>query len=103
AYRPGVRASTPVEAQVRALIAADAQHCDGFCTLEQHTTFDTFGRVEGKYLRTAGNLTKADGWHGGGLFREHNPLAIHQELEDDVFTVSALWAERAHALDALAR
>src|SRR5262249_35412294 len=53
--------------------------------------------------RTAGNLTKADGWHGVGIFREHDPLAIHQELVDDVFTVSALWAERAHALDALAR
>src|SRR5262249_17389168 len=44
-----------------------------------------------------------DGWHGVGIFREHDPLAITQELVDDMFMVSAQWAERAHALDAQAR
>jgi hypothetical protein len=74
---------------------------DDFCHLEQRTTRDPFGRIEGTHVVTASNVAKADGWHAVGVFRKHNPLAINAALVEDIFDVGARWAARARAADTL--
>jgi hypothetical protein len=93
------RASGVLPTELVRAIRHDKIHGDDFCHLEQRTTRDPFGRVEGTHVVTASNVAKADGWHAVGVFRKHNPLAINAALVTDIFDVGARWAERAQAAD----
>lgn len=93
------RANGAIPIEIVRAIRHDKIRGDDFCRLEQRTTRDHFGRVEGAHLVTASNVAKADGWHAVGVFRKHNPLAINAALVEDIFDVGARWAEQARAAD----
>src|SRR5579885_2026346 len=102
--RPGNSLSAPgaaLPAELRDLF--ERTRGDDFCTPEHHTPADTFGRVRGQHVLTAGNVAKADGWHGVGIFDRHDPLDINADLVADLLDVAGQWALRAHAEDPAAR
>ncbi|HEY7125390.1 MAG TPA: hypothetical protein VH540_15660 [Ktedonobacterales bacterium] len=90
-----------IPTEVVRAIRYDKIRGDDFCHLEQRTTRDAFGRIEGTHVVTASNVAKADGWHAVGVFRKHNPLAIDAALVADIFDVGVRWAERAQAADTI--
>lgn len=67
------------------------------------TPEDTFGRIEGRYCITAGNVAKYDGLHGVIIFNEPDPLRFTQEHVADYIDTACRWGNRAHALDPEAR
>ncbi len=93
------RAAGGIPTEIARAIRHDKLRGDDFCHLEQRTTRDPFGRVEGAHVVTASNVAKADGWHAVGVFRKHNPLAINAALVADIFDVGARWATQARAAD----
>ncbi len=95
------RGAGAIPTEVARAIRYDKIRGDDFCHLEQRTTRDPFGRIEGTHVVTASNVAKADGWHAVGVFRKHNPLAIDAALVADIFDVGARWAERAQAADTM--
>ncbi|MCA1716417.1 MAG: hypothetical protein LC781_05960 [Actinobacteria bacterium] len=72
---------------------------DPFCTPEEMTPEDVFGRVRGSYSITASNVAKYDGFHGLVVFDDHDPLAFTPEKVDDYVSVALEWMERALATD----
>ncbi|MDQ3834647.1 MAG: hypothetical protein M3315_13680 [Actinomycetota bacterium] len=64
---------------------------DPFCTPEEGTPADVFGRVRGSYSRTASNVAKYDGFHGLVVEDDHDPLSFTPEKVDDYVTVSLEW------------
>jgi hypothetical protein len=76
---------------------------DDFCRLLDKTPADIFGRVAGRFSRTAANVARADGWHGIVVFDEHDPLALGAEQIADGLNVAREWAARAHAVTPEAR
>lgn len=74
-----------------------ARQKDVFCTPEEKTPKDSFGRVEGKYCVTASNLAKNDGLHAVVIFREFDPLVFSREQVVDYIDTSREWARRAQA------
>ena len=72
---------------------------DPFCTPEQMTPEDVFGRVRGSYSVTASNVAKYDSFHGLVVFDDHDPLAFTPEKVDDYVSVALEWMERARATD----
>lgn len=103
ARRPGAGVTNDPKrmAEVRARI--EAARGDDFCLPEQRTPADTFGRVYGRYCRTAANVARADGWHGVVILDEHNPLAVTPAQITDALLVARAWAWRARELDPRAR
>jgi hypothetical protein len=71
---------------------------DDFCRVLEQTPADVFGRITGRFSRTASNVARADGWHGIVVFDEHDPLAVSAEQLADGLWVAREWAARAHAL-----
>ncbi len=67
------------------------------------TPADTFGRVEGKYCITAGNVAKYDGLHGLIVFAEPDPLRFSREQVADYVDTAWRWAQQAQASDAEAK
>lgn len=76
---------------------------DDFCRPLQRTPADITGRVHGRRVVTAANVAKADGWHGVGIFDNHDPLALDAELIADMLDVTGKWAARARRADPAAR
>lgn len=76
---------------------------DDFCRVEDRTPADIFGRITGRFCRTAANVARADGCHGLVVFDEHDPLAVTAEQLADALRVVREWATRAHALRPSAR
>ena len=72
---------------------------DPFCTPEEMTPEDVFGRVRGSHSTTASNVAKYDGFHGLVVFDDHDPLAFTPEKVDDYVSVALEWLERALATD----
>ena len=72
---------------------------DPFCTPEQMTPEDVFGRVRGSHSVTASNVAKYDGFHGLVVFDDHDPLAFTPEKVDGYVSVALEWVERALATD----
>lgn len=104
ASRPGSGATqqpAAVPPEVRERI--ERARGDDFCDPEHKTPEDSFGRVRGAHIITASNVAKADGWHGVGVFDQHDPLAIDDALVADVLATGAEWALRAHERDGDAR
>jgi hypothetical protein len=69
----------------------------------KNTPADVFGRVEGKYCITAGNVAKYDGLHGVVIFNKSNPLKFTAEQVADYIDTGLAWAMEAHKVDADAR
>ncbi len=102
--RPGSGLSA-AGAEVAAELHERIEHArgDDFDDPQHFTPADTFGRIRGKHVTSAGNVAKADGWHGLGIFTRHDPLAIDADLVADMLKVAGEWALRAHAEDHEAR
>ncbi len=72
------------------LVEEHRQGCP-FCSPEDRTPEDSFGRIRGKYCLTAANLTKYDGYHSLIIPREHHPLRFDEDMVEDYFQVAARW------------
>jgi len=68
-----------------------------FCSPEDCTPEDSFGRIRGKYCLTAANLTKYDGYHSLIIPREHHPLRFDEDMVEDYFLVAARWFQEVKA------
>ncbi len=68
---------------------------DPFCTPEERTPLDVFGRVRGSRSITASNVAKYDGFHGLVVFDDHDPLAFTPEKVDDYVSVALEWMGKA--------
>jgi hypothetical protein len=95
----GITSSLPPELRAR----IEDSSGDDFCDPLHYTPADTFGRVQGTHMITAGNVAKADGWHSVGIFDRHNPLSIDAELVTDMLSTTGEWANQAHTSDPSAR
>jgi hypothetical protein len=98
ALRPDAGMSAAAEQRVALHERIGQARGDDFCRVLDRTPADIFGRVTGRYSRSAANLARADGWHGVVVFDEHDPLAIGPEQLADGLMVVREWAARAHAL-----
>ena len=72
---------------------------DPFCTPEEMTPADVFGRIRGSHSITASNIAKYDGFHGLVVFDDHDPLALAPEKVDDYVAVALEWIESAFKAD----
>ena len=97
-----LRASRPIDAHGT---APDLQReiesttGDPFCSPEERTPADVFGRVRGSYSTTASNVAKYDGFHGLVVFDDHDPLDFTPEKVDDYDSVALGWLEKARKTD----
>ena len=98
-----LRARRPIEAPSsgNAEIAEIIQKSMGgaFCTPEQSTPADTFGRLRGRHALTASNVAKYDGWHGVIVFDEHNPLRFTPAEVADYIDTAQRWARKSHEIE----
>jgi len=76
---------------------------DPFSDPAKYTPADVFGRVEGKYCITAGNVAKYDGLHGVVIFKKSNPLKFTAEQVADYMDTGLKWAMEAHKVDSEAK
>ncbi len=67
------------------------------------TAADVFGRVQGKYCITTGNIARWEGQHAVVIFDEYDPLIFNRAQMRDYFATSLAWAQRAHQQDPQAR
>src|ERR671914_262253 len=72
---------------------------DPFCSPEERTPADVFGRVRGSYSTTASNVAKYDGFHGLVVFDDHDPLVFTPEKVDDYVSVALEWLGKARKVD----
>ena len=97
-----LRASRPIDAHgtapdLRREIESTAG--DPFCSPEERTPADVFGRVRGSHSTTASNVAKYDGFHGLVVFDDHDPLDFTPEKVDDYVSVALEWLEKARETD----
>lgn len=71
-----------------------ARQNDVFGSPAESTPEDLFGRVEGKYCVTAGNLFKNDAFHGLVIFHEFNPLNFSREHVIDYIDTGWKWTQK---------
>jgi len=74
-----------------------------FCSPEELTPEDVFGRVRGQHCLTASNVAKYDGYHGLVVFNEHNPLRFTRKEVHDYILTALRWAKQAHNVDKQAK
>jgi len=100
-----LRANRPMQIREQGELRADVETSRGdhFCSPEEQTPEDIFGRIRGAHCITASNMAKADGFHGLVIFKEHNPLQFSEESVRDYFQVALKWAKAAHNVDLDAR
>ncbi len=70
-----------------------------FCKPLEKTPQDVFGRVEGKYCITAGNIAKYDYFHSLIIFNEHNPLKIKKHWLKDYLETAEKWFKKVKEAD----
>jgi hypothetical protein len=85
--------------QKEAIGVIEAGEQDPFARPLLYTTEDPFGRLEGKYCITAGNVAKYEGHHGVIIFDERDPLQFDREKVADYLDTGWRWAQRAHGYD----
>jgi hypothetical protein len=76
---------------------------DPFADPEKKTPEDVFGRIQGKYCITAGNVAKYDGLHGVVIFNKSNPLKFTADQVADYIDTGLKWAKEAHKIDSDAK
>jgi hypothetical protein len=69
----------------------------------ENTPEDVFGRVEGKYCITAGNIAKYEQYHCVVVFKNPEPLAFGCKEVADYLETGWKWMQKAHAYDKDAR
>jgi galactose-1-phosphate uridylyltransferase len=101
----GLRASRPLDTGVSLDLEREieATASDPFCSPEEGTPADVFGRVKGEYAITASNVAKYDGFHGVIVFDDHNPLHLTPEKVSDYISVGLEWCRNAIEADPEAR
>ncbi len=67
------------------------------------TTGNPFGRVQGKYCITAGNIASYEQYHCVIIFKNANPLDFGCNEVVDYIDTGWKWMQRAHEYDAAAR
>jgi len=72
---------------------------DPFCSPEEGTPADVFGRVRGSHSTTASNVAKYEGFHGLIIFDDHDPLSFTPAKVDDYVSVALEWISRAQKAD----
>lgn len=99
-YNP-LRAARPVDLELDGDAGRMIEETRGgaFCHPHEMTPEDVFGRIEGQYCITAGNIAKYDGFHSLVIFDEHNPLQVGREHIHDYVDTAMRWARRAHNAD----
>jgi galactose-1-phosphate uridylyltransferase len=80
------------------LIRNSKKNCD-FCSPEEKTPEDVFGRVRGTHSITAANIAKYDVWSSLVIFKKHNPLEFNQEELSDYLDTSFTWYETVYNED----
>ena len=90
------------EQDLNSLVEEHRQGCP-FCSPEEHTPRDPFGRIQGKYCLTASNLAKYDEYHGLVIPREHHPLLFNRAMVEDYFEAAACWFQEVQIFDAKGR
>lgn len=63
------------------------------------TPEEPFGRIQGKYCITAGNIAKYDGHHSIIIFHDYNPLAFSKSKILDYLATGWKWAQKTHEHD----
>lgn len=89
--RPGMNRDLSEERiKLQHLIMNSEKNCD-FCSPEENTPEDVFGRVRGKHSITAANIAKYDAWSSLVIFKKHNPLKFNLEELSDYLNTSFKW------------
>jgi hypothetical protein len=72
---------------------------DPFCSPEEQTPADTWGRVRGRRMVSGANAAMYDAHHGVLVFAEHDPLAFDAELVAEMLSIGRDWADRSREAD----
>jgi hypothetical protein len=89
--RPGMNRDLSEEIiKLQYLIRNSEKNCD-FCSPEENTPEDVFGRVRGKYSITAANIAKYDVWSSLVIFKKHNPLEFNLKELSDYLDTAFKW------------
>jgi hypothetical protein len=89
--RPGMnRDLSGKRIKLQKLIKNSEENCD-FCSPEENTPEDVFGRVRGKHSITAANIAKYDVWSSLVIFKKHNPLEFNLKELSDYLDTSFKW------------
>ena len=97
-----LRASRPIDAHGTApdlRREIESTTGDPFCSPEESTPADVFGRIRGSHSTTASNVAKYDGFHGLVVFDDHDPLDFTPEKVDDYVSVALGWLKKARETD----
>jgi hypothetical protein len=96
-----LRGRRPVESGTTATWEqqVEATRGDAFCSPEQRTPADTWGRVRGERMISGANAAMYDAHHGVLVFGEHDPLAFDEQLVLEMLRVGRAWAERSRESD----
>jgi len=102
-----LRASRPLDVEEKLYtgvqVADPHKEHDPFCSPEENTPEDIFGRVAGEYSISASNIAKYDGMHGIVIFHDDNPVLFSREKIIDYIDTGLKWAEKAHEIDPSAK
>ena len=82
---------------------AARQGPDIFSDPLEHTTANPFGRVEGKYCITAGNIASCEQYHSVIIFNNADPLDFGYTEVADYLDTGWRWMQVAHSYDPAAR
>ncbi len=96
-----LRASRPLDTGVSLDLDSEiaATEGDPFCSPEEGTPADVFGRISGEHATTASNIAKYDGFHGVVVFDDHNPLHLTPGKVSDYVSVGLEWCRKALEAD----
>ena len=97
--RPGMNIDlTEKRSKLMQIMRNSKKNCD-FCSPEDKTPEDVFGRVKGTHSITAANIAKYDVWSSLVIFKKHNPLEFNQEELSDYLETSFKWFETVYNTD----
>jgi hypothetical protein len=100
--RPVLPPDRPENEYFEELVNSSSVKCD-FCDFKQFTAEHVFGRVESNHAFSASNIFKIDSLHGLLALKKHNPLVWNLEEFLDLFHLTKIWLNKAHAHNPLAR
>jgi hypothetical protein len=98
-----LRASRPFDTACNYNLNLNREDSCHFCSMEECTPHEHFGRIKGKYCTTASNIAKYDYFHGLVIFKEHNPLRLKKEWLKDYLKTSEKWFREAENLNCKVR
>lgn len=97
--RPSSKPSVDPLAYIRNLTESTRASCD-FCSYEDHTAEDIFGRIDNEHSASCSNTFKLAKFHGLFFPKQHSPLNLSLIMLQDLFLrTSKEWFEKAHNTD----